>query len=643
MKSYPKTKFDLVNQTSIQEINTNTASAEPVALFMQPYTSDKGTEDWELMNGFDNFVKAKGSISFMRHGQGLLTVAEALRNGAYVFGKRMVSEDATLANVTVRARVVVSDSVSYLYLYTSSFENIKTFDEACNVKALTNEELKTVNNARVDVPLFTVTPLGRGESSMFFTVTPVYATSKSANTIKYIFSVYENNECLESITFSMNPEVISDSVSQSLSQRVRANSKQVKVKIYEEELYELMKALAETAVSSVTDPNKVSLTEGNLINMDFINSFDVKGKTTIPGIVTMAQSTGKNDQWLANKPTDIKQVYNLVSDNNGKGVPLVNGSFGTMTSSPMSKPEEYEKMLLKVFNAYTTDSVTSTDSETDDHNQVHKEKETLYDPIIYDLDANKIDAIFDCNWPVSVKNAIANLIDFRGDMVFLADLGTTASTLEDIKDVANSINPTKFMALYHNYFKINDPYSKKEITVTMPFLLIDKLITHIAEGVGRPFAGYMNNVYFTNIIENTINFIPVDVPGCDQKQELVDSNINYISYYNNVPIMETMYTNDSEYTKLSYLHNIMAIQEIIKVIRDECPRIRYAFLDGNDLEAYLTDVTALVNEYSSNFESISVQYMADNAYEDNNIFYAVLKVQFRNFVQEEYFKIIAIS
>lgn len=631
MKSYPKTKFDLVNQTSIQEIDANTASAEPVALFMQPYTSDKGTEDWELMNGLENFVKSKGSISFMRHGQGLLTVAEALRNGAYVFGKRMVSEDAKLANVTVRARVVVSDSVSYLYLYTSSFEDIKTFDEACNVKALTDEELKTANNARVDVPLFTVTPLGRGESSMFFTVTPIYATSKTANTIRYAFNVYENNECLESITFSMNPEVISDSESQSLSQRIRSNSKQVKVKVYEKDLYELMKALAETAVSSATDPNKVSLTEGNLINMDFINSYDVKGKTTIPGIVTMAQSNSADDQWTANKPSDIKQPYNLVSDNNGKGVPLVNGSFGTMTSSPMSQPDEYEKMLLKVFNADTP-----TEGE-------QKKENTLYDPIIYDLDANKVDAIFDCNWPVSVKNAIANLIDFRGDMVFLADLGTTASTLEDIKDAANAINPTKFMAIYHNYFKINDPYSKKEITVTMPFLLIDKLITHIAEGVGRPFAGYMNNVYFTNIIENTINFIPVDVPGCDQKQELVDANINYISYYNNIPIMETMYTNDSEYTKLSYLHNIMAIQEIIKVIRDECPRIRYAFLDGNDLEAYLTDVTALVNEYSSNFESISVQYMADNAYEDNNIFYAVLKVQFRNFVQEEYFKIIAIS
>ena len=43
------------------------------------------------------------------------------------------------------------------------------------------------------------------------------------------------------------------------------------------------------------------------------------------------------------------------------------------------------------------------------------------------------------------------------------------------------------------------------------------------------------------------------------------------------------------------------------------------------------------------FKSISIKYMADEYYESNNIFYAVLNVQFRNFIQEEYFRIIAIS
>ena len=54
-------------------------------------------------------------------------------------------------------------------------------------------------------------------------------------------------------------------------------------------------------------------------------------------------------------------------------------------------------------------------------------------------------------------------------------------------------------------------------------------------------------------------------------------------------------------------------------------------------------MSTIIREYSTNFKSITCEYMADEAYEQNNIFYAVLKVQFKNFIQEEYFKIIAIS
>ena len=87
----------------------------------------------------------------------------------------------------------------------------------------------------------------------------------------------------------------------------------------------------------------------------------------------------------------------------------------------------------------------------------------------------------------------------------------------------------------------------------------------------------------------------------------------------------------------------MAIQEIIRIIRSRCPRTRYTFLDGEDLEKYINDAEEIINQYSANFRSISIQYMADEKYEANNIFYATIVVQFRNFIQEEYFKIIAIS
>ena len=616
MKGYPKSRFDVVNQTQIQSIETATVS-NPTALYLQPYTSNKGTEEWELLTTFDGFTDTKGGISFHRHGQAQLTVAQALKSGAYVLGKRLVSDDAALANTTVMARLVKVDNITYVYFYTKSGVNCGTFEDACETGYGTFDP-KAENVT--DIPLFTVTPMGRGESLMFFRINPNNVSSKKKNSsahMKYSFEVMEDNETLDSIVITMNPDIIIDGVAQAMNPKIRDNSNQVRVKLYEDGVYKLVAMLAETAVDEKGNPVPAS----DLINMDFINGYDRSGTIAIGGIVTISQNDGAEDsEWITNKPSDIEVVYDLADP---IGIPLTNGSYGTMGSDPMSNPAEMEKMLLAALGKDTDSSLFST--------------------IIYDLDAYKIDAIFDCNWPVSVKNAIIDLVDFRGDMVFLCDLGTKANTLSLIKDTASSITNSNYSALYHNYFKIIDPFTKKEITVTMPYLLIDKLVNHISKGVGRAFAGLANNIYFTNIIENSVNYFPVEIPGINQKQELVDINVNYLSMYDGVPVMETMYVNDTEYTQLSYLHNIMAVQEIIKVIRTRCPRTRYTFLDGDDLETYISDVQTIIKEYATNFKSIDCEYMADEAYEQNNIFYAVLRVQFKNFIQEEYFKIIAIS
>jgi hypothetical protein len=618
MKGYPKSRFDIVNQTQIQSIETSTVDT-PTALYMQMYTSNKGTEDWELLYGFDNFTTIKGGISFNKHGQALLTVAEALRSGAYVLGKRMVSEDATLANVTIMARVIKVDNVSYLYIYTKSGINCTTFDDACEAGYGTFDPENEVTDA-TEIPLFTVAPMGRGESTLFFGISPEYASSRnksSSDYIKYSFEVIEDNETLESIIVTMNPEIIVDGVAQAINPKIKANSNQVRVKLYEDGVYSLVTALAKTAVNG----NKEAIAPADLINLDFINGYNRKGTEAIGGIVTIQQSTKEaDDLWTKNKPSDITTPYDLSSS---VGVPLVNGSYGTMGTSPMSNAAEYKKMLLASLGK-DTDSI-------------------LYDSVIYDLDAYKVDAMFDCNYPMEVKNAIVDLVDFRGDMVFIADLGTTANTLSLIKEQANNIHFSNYTAIYHNYFKIIDPYTRKEITVTMPYLLVPKMVEHISKGVGRPFAGISNDITFPDIIDGSINFLPVEIPGIDQKQELVDNNINYISMYDGTPVMETMYVNAEDYTQLSFLHNIMGVQEVIKAIRTRCPRIRYTFLDGSDLETYIEDVQQIITQYSTNFKSITCEYMADEKYEQNNIFYAVLKVQFKNFDQEEYFKIIAIS
>ena len=643
MRSYPKSTFEVINNTSIEQITTTSVSGI-VPIMMAAYTSPKGTEDWELLYGLDGFTNTKGGLNFAQHGQSQFLVANLLRSGSYVLAKRMVSENATLANVTVKAKVHQVEGVSYIYIYTSSLENAKTFAEACTAgygtfDASAAAEDVTVNEKSVkaiDVPLFTVTPLGRGISGMSIRLVPEYYVSKSSKYMRYTFEISENAEVIESISCTLNPNIIIDGTLQSVESKVKNASKQVKVKVYDdgfEKLVRFLTATATTTKETITYENgikkvnksTVPVVASELVNLDFINGFDKK-ENPIAGIITKdIVSSGKVESniaslWDTFKPEGIDTFYSLTTAN---GIPLVNGSYGTMGTASVQNAEEYENMLLGTFGANTSSS--------------------LYDDIIYDLDRYKIDCIFDCAYPVSVKNAIVNLVDFRGDCVFLADLGTSKNTLDDIVEEASKITKSQFVAIYHNYFDVVDSFTKKQITVTMPYLLASRMVNHIAKGVGKPFAGIANGLSFGEIVVDTINFKPVVIPGTDQKQVLADNCINYLSYYNEVPVMESMWVNDENYTQLSFLHNIMAVQEIIKIIRSRCPSTRYSFLDGDDLEQYLTDANSIIKEYRTNFKSISMTYMADENYESNNIFYAVIKVQFHKFVNEEYFKVIAID
>ena len=619
MKGYPKFKAEIVDQSRIQEIEATTLTDGDVTVIMQAYTSDKGTEEWEVLRGFDDFTSVKGPISFNRHGQAQLVVAEILRAGGIVMGKRMVSDDATLANITIRARVVQVDGVSYLYFYEETQEDLKEFLSLTDdIVSNFDPEDVTLEDGSIDVPLFSVATMGRGVSNMRFHIVPNYTSSRrySYDFIQYSFEC-EDDSSEESISFTMNPAVILNNVSQAMNPKIKANSKQIQVHLYDT-VDILVAYLAQTAN---IDGDLIGF--DNLINIDFVEGYNIKGTTRIAGIATINDATEDgSDLWTQSMPSDIKdKVVNLTSEN---GIQLIGGSNGTMGNRPCKNDEEYTKMLLGTFGANKNNG--------------------NYRPQIYDLDMFKIDAIFDNNYPMNVKTQIINLVDFRGDMMYFADLNMDCYTIEAITEKANALPKSRNVAIYHNFFTTYDPYTRREIKVTMPFLLAPKMVTHINNSVGLPFAGIANNLTFDgDIIRHTVNFVPYITPGNDDKQNLVDYNVNYITYYDDVPTMDTMYTNQEDYTQLSYVNNVMNVQQIIKRLRTECPRWRYTFVDGDDLSKYLEDVNEILNQYNSQFSSISCEYMYDETYEENKIFYATLTVRFRDFFDEEYFRIIAIN
>lgn len=727
VKGYPRTRFDIEDRTTTLEIATTSVGA-PQPLAMQAFTSDRGPEEWTPIYNLKEFIEKYGEISFIRHGQPQLTVAEILKAGGAVLGKRIVDDNATLANITIHAKIITGSAngntgCKYVYFYADSVTTAKTYDEAiAPYIALENTKFSIINDHpsppsptagpaidngnggytnysddAVDYPLFTITATGRGYSNLSFAIKPIYTNKKGSNYLLYTIEVYRDNKVIESINFSFNPNIIINNVSYSMNPKISLGSTQIKIRNYENTIESFASALATNVKTDKI--NNISMTKNDIVNSDFISGKDKTGKTALGNLITRAgkdtenqqqittgtgneASTASHNMWIELIPSELtasgtganKRPKSNVIQATDSGIiefsfttadtELVNNTTvisaagrycdpatGGISYAPIAGAgtvsaditSAYETALLNAFGK-RMDGTTLKNIEVDGNTALYPQFSTD----IYDLDRYKVDFICDCGYPTNVKRAITDLVEYRGDMVFIADLGgeklsNTSDIISKASDIFDSDHESKFVAIYHNVFDIYDPYSGKQITVTMPLLLASRLVTHIANGAGRPFAGILHDITFPEIIKNSVNYIPRITPDEDQKQKLIDANVNYLAIYNNLYVMDTMYVNQSNYTQLSYLSNIMGVQQIIKKIRDKCPATRYTFLDGNDLEKYIDDAMSVVNNYNSFFKSISINYMADESYESNNIFYAVLKVQFRNFVQEEYFKIIALS
>ena len=198
-----------------------------------------------------------------------------------------------------------------------------------------------------------------------------------------------------------------------------------------------------------------------------------------------------------------------------------------------------------------------------------------------------------------------------------------------------------------NSYDIYDPYTRKQITVTVMYDLARLFVKHFINGRVRPFCGQKYDIVIPSdtFVDGTLNFSPKRTPKEDQRKTFDTLRINYLSYYDgNILTMNTEYTSQTELTQLSWVNNVLAVQELIKAIRALCPKIRYSFLDGDDLVKYKKDVQNMViDRYADRFQSCTINYVTNANYDSNKIIYATIELKFRNFVQTEVFKIIALQ
>lgn len=654
------TKIILEDQSYIPSLNVADSTTRPIVF--AGFTSDKGTEEYTKWQGED-FFDQYGEISFARHGQPLLQAANVINNGGIVYAKRVVDPTSRLAMLGVVAHVkeisrqetrikmdpltgspITKEDGSYvteeLYwkavdvaqfsepaqrpLYTkdeAGADGVAAMFKVCqvnySVETLDAEENvhgndyvatskafydKYKNKKDNKFPLFLVMDNGRGVSQKSITISLDSTLSRSAQSARYVIDIDENNNTLESIVFSLNPSEVEAGYNLFFDSVVKRTSKQVKCFGYEDQMQLFYAKVAAIA----------GLSETRLRESDIIGARTWKGEA----FKTFEVLESTNDG-VATVKLDSFAGHALVGGYNGD-------TFGT---SPISNykgvtdsTSVYATEMAKVYNGTFNDD-------------------------IFDIDNNPIDIVVDANYPHIVKRAIENLCNFRQDVFFFRDMGTKGLTnilaIKNAKTL-NTGGNTRYVATYCQYFDVFDPYTRKQITVTMGYAISRLICMHFANGRSLVCAGQNNGWVVPEIIEGTLSYVPKVTPAGNQVAEMDDLHINFGKYYNGIFSLASEYTSQDIYTQLSFANNVLAIQELIKQIRIACPKSRYKFITGTDFEDYKKDVQAVIDANANKFASIAIDFKTDSVYAANKIVYAVIQVSFRDFAQAEIFRIVAI-
>lgn len=611
----PGTRFRWYDKSEITPVIEETTIVRP--LFIATAATEKGPEDLREVVG-DEFYKDYGSIvDYNKYGLPLLSAARIINAGGALLFKRLVAPDATLANIIVIMNISTktvqkTNSVGeVLYVDATTGEETTTADgnEPLMInKALVSYSCETVENAKnmeevitfasamadeegtegtVSIPLFCITDVGRGNSSKRFNITPNYSVAKSMGFMMYKFNVIGEYKDLDTeyCNFALDDDTIYRNSSQSLTMAAQS-LRQMNIYAMPQAGVKAMEVIAEITGDDYS----------TIVAEDVLFGCNLKGFA------------------LSNIEVDTESGYDLQSS---LGIELLSGTKGSFSDKPVGT-DVYNEELLKFWDGTYTDN-------------------------IYDVDRWKIYGCIDANYPYNVKNAIVDLADFREDFFFFADLTTDCFNYSLAKNAADMIKASKFCGIYTQNFDIIDEFSRKQISVTGTYPLATKMVSHFLNQPGLPVCGIAHGFVFDEVINDTVSFIPKYTPKYDQKTELSEMYLNYGTFLNGTYTLETEFTHQDPYTELTFINNILNVQQLIRAIRTQCPKDRYTFITNDDLSTYQKSVENVLSLYSNLFESLKFEYIQDDIMKANKIFEANIIVKFKNFVQSELFNIYTLS
>lgn len=615
------TTITLHDESAIPELQEEILSADDSPIFLMAAATEKGPEEVQLYDG-SNFFVLNGNPNFKKFGQASIQAADIIKAGGRLRFKRIVADDATLANLIIVAKVAkkqvqkTNTDGELLYLTEEGEETnvaesntpimlnraliryeahtVSDAGDFDTVKESADELLNTEGEPGVEdetgltwftYPLYTFADVGRGSSNKRVKFDAEYALCKRLNIMLYRLDILnENLSSLESTRFSIETDAEYNNENITITEVVNSYFNQIKAYSYEDNFDEFKAKVSEFS----------GMTDEELEDTAYLFG-KTKKKVNIESIII-----------------DTERGIDLTADN---GFALLSGSDGAFEKGITSTEGalEYEERLLEFFSGE-------------------------YDDNIYNPDVYKFVACIDAVYPDSVKRKIEELAEFRKDFFFYQDTKFAVKNIYDLELEMEKVADSIYTGVYFTTYDVKDTYSKKQIKVTMLYEMAPLLVNHYTNNPGTIFAGFRYNAVLSRAIKGTLNFIPKILPYENQKEKVEELRANYAYYYDNDLIVESGWTSQSAYTQLSFIHNVNAILTVLRALTEFFPKNRYANISTTNLallEEYTSEINEYIDEYSNMFEELTFEYVQDKIAVANKIYKAIIKFRFKDFEQTE--------
>ena len=637
---YPGTILNYIDNSQINtesEILLDTRSP----LWLMASTFPKGPEKLTVTDA-TNFYELYGdTMDFDKYGQLNLQAKNIIDNGGRLWVKRLMPTGATYGNLYYTATVTADNGKAKITWKAVSEQGITSY-----------EELKTKINAaqgeNTFVP-FAFIDNGRGGSIVKnIRFTPDYNISRNLNTTFYNFEIYEGGTRKEYNTVTVDPDVI---INDKAYRLYKEDYIQIDAFAYEEQFDKLVDAIYKI-VNPIDEQGNITEnhTKREIRSMDLLFGYTNRGETSDFIEVDYDQGSAATETTPAVPPTP--------SFNIKYGTSLDYGKDGWYTDDEIKEGKDLR---------YVHEDIDDLDIGGKSNYYYDKKLEDLMvdfyqgknaeDDLIYDVDNYRLFGVADANLPKEVKQAITEYVVFRNDCFFFRDLCIVnedsydtilqrSYTLVDENTQESGNNKFAQTFMYADYcttYDITDPETRKREKVTMMYDLVSCLTRSYISTPFNPNAGTYNGYILESALPDSLNFIPLKKPRVNYKQAMDDARINYAIYEeNNNLVVQSLYTKNKIYSQLSYINNVLAMQEIGRRVAMVCPSVRYSLqVNGNDISDYTKIINAVLERYAGSFDVLEFVYSGDTIHVQQKIFYGSIQFSFANWYQTEIFDLIA--